>query len=341
MMARSVYITAPYDVEVRAVEVPDPGPEEVRVQAELSAVSPGTELLVYRGETSPDLPVDTSIEALSGTFSFPIRYGYAVVGRVTAVGEAVADEWLDARVFAFHPHASHFVTSLDEIVPIPDRCSAEAAAFLANLEAAVNFLLDGAPRIGERVLVLGQGVVGLLTTALCSQYPLADLVTADLYEQRRSVSEAFGADVSLDPSTVDIAARLRDRSEESAVSDGVDVTYELSGEPDVLDTAIRATGENGRVLIGSWYGTKPAEVTLDGRFHRSRIRLLSTQVSTIDPRLRGRWTDERRLETALSWLPDIDTNRLVTHRIPVERAADAYELLDERPDEAVQVLLTY
>lgn len=341
MMGRSLYFTEPYELEVREIDIPEPGPGEVRVRAELSAISPGTELLVYRGEASPDVPVDTSIEALSGTFSFPMQYGYAVVGRVTAAGEDVDDEWLGTRVFTFHPHASHFVTSLAEISPIPDRLSDEDAAFLANLEAATNFLLDGAPRIGERVLVLGQGVVGLLTTALCSQFPVADIATADLYEQRRAVSEAFGADVSLDPSTVDIAARVRDRSEESGVSDGADVTYELSGEPDALNTAIEATGESGRVLIGSWYGTKPVEVTLDGRFHRSRIRLLSTQVSSIDPRRRGRWTHERRLETAKSWLPEIDTDRLVTHRIPVDRAADAYEFLDERPGEAIQVLLTY
>lgn len=340
-MAQALYFTGPHELEVRDIDVPDPAPGEVRVRAELSAISPGSELLVYRGEASEDLPADVSIEALSDTLSFPLRYGYAVVGRVTALGRDVADDWLDRRVFAFHPHASHFTVSLEEVVPVPDDCSAEAAALLANLEAATNFHLDGTPRIGERVLVLGQGVVGLLTTALLAEFPLADLVTADRYDRRRTVSEALGADVSLDPAATDVGDRVKERADGSAVSDGADLTYELSGNPDALDTAIEATGYGGRILIGSWYGRKSADVTLDGRFHRSRIRLISTQVSTIDPRLRGRWTTERRLETARRWLGDVDTERLVTHRLPIERAADAYELLDERPDEAIQVLLTY
>ncbi len=340
-VARALYFTAPYDLELRDIDVPSPGNGEIRVEATLSAISSGTELLVYRGETSQDLPVDTSIDALPGTLSYPVRYGYATVGQVTAVGPDVSADWLGRRVFAFHPHASHFVASLDEVVPIPDGLSNEAAALIGNVESAVNFLHDGVPRIGDRVLVLGQGVVGLLTTALLSQFPLADLVTADLYEQRRSVSESFGADVSLDPSTVDVAATVRDRNESSGVDDGVDTTYELSGNPDALETAIDATGFGGRVLIGSWYGTKSAELPLDGRFHRSRIQLFSSQVSTIDPQLSGRWTKDRRLATVQRRLSEIDTGRLITHRFPVDRAVDAYDLLDERPNDTVQVLLTY
>lgn len=340
-MAQAVYLTEPYEVELRQIDVPDPAPGEVRVRAEVSAISAGTELLVYRGEASPDLAADTSIEALAESLDFPLQYGYAVVGRVTAVGDDIDAEWLGRRVFAFHPHASHFTVALDDVVPLPERLSDEAGSLLANFEAATNVLLDGTPRLGERVLVLGQGVLGLLTTALLSQFPLADLVTADLYERRRTVSEAFGADLSLDPTTTDVVDRVRKRATEGAGSDGADLTYDLSGNPDALDTGIEATGYGGRVLIGSWYGTKPVELTLDGRFHRSRISLLSTQVSTIEPQLRGRWTKDRRLETARRWLPEIDTDRLVTHRRPVDRAADAYELLDDRPEDAMQVLLTY
>ncbi len=340
MTARSPYFTAPYELEVREVDVPAPGAGEVRVAAELSAISPGTELLVYRGEAPPDLPVDASIEALSGTFSFPLRYGYAAVGRVTAVGEGVSEEWLDDRVFAFHPHASRFVVPLADVVPVPADCSDEAAALLANLEAATNFLLDGAPLVGERVLVLGQGVVGLLATSLLAGFPLSRLVTADLHERRRRVSEAVGADVSLDPAEVDVASRLRPDDADDPPA-GADLTYELTGDPEALTTAIEATGYGGRVLIGSWYGTKAADVDLGGRYHRSRICLVSTQVSTIDPRLRGRWTRERRLSTARRLLPAIDADALVTHRVPVERAAEAYALLDDHPEDAVQVLLTY
>lgn len=340
-MARALFFVAPKEVEVREVDVPDPGPEEVRVEAELSAISPGTELLVYRDEISSDLRVDSSIESLSGTFSFPFQYGYAVVGTVTAVGDGVDTGWLGTRVFAFHPHMSEFNIGLEDLEPIPQSWSSEGAALLANLESATNFLLDGIPRIGERVLVLGQGVVGLLTTALLSKFPLADLVAADLYGQRRTVSEEFGADVSLDPASDDVASRVRDRLGTKNGPGGVDVTFELSGNPAALKTAIDATGFGGRVMIGSWYGTKPVEVPFDGRFHRSRISLQSTQVSTLDPSLRGRWTRSRRLETVRQWLPTIDTDSLVTHRISFENADEAFRLLDNQPEAVIQAILTY
>lgn len=340
MTARALYFTAPYEPEVREVEVPTPGPQELKIEAELSAISAGTELLVYRGEAPQTLATDLTIESLPGTFDFPLQYGYAAVGRVTETGPGLDDDWLDARVFAFHPHASEFVAPVDDVVRLPTGCPDETAAVLANLEAATNFLLDGAPRVGERVLVLGQGVVGLLTTALLGRIPLGSLVTADRYAPRRELSREFGADRCLDPAVGDITG-LDEVTGGDGAAVGVDLTYELSGAPEALSTAIDATGFGGRVVIGSWYGSKPVELDLGGRFHRSRIRLMSSQVSTIDPALRGRWSRERRLRTARRWLDDIDIDALVTHRVPIEDAAHAYELLDERPAEAVQVLLTY
>lgn len=340
MTGRALFFTAPYELEVRQFDVPDPAAGEVRVDATLSAISAGTELLVYRDEVPRTLPTDQRIESLSGSFSFPLRYGYAVVGRVTAVGAEVDPELVGNRVFAFHPHASQFVTSVDDIVPVPEGCSDESAALLANLEAATNFLLDGRPRFEERVLVLGQGVVGLLTTRLLAQYPLESLITADLYEARRAVSTAYGADQCLNPDENDVATLVGD-VDGDGIAAGVDLTYELSGDPAALSTAIGATGYDGRVVVGSWYGSKPVELDLGGHFHRSRIRLLSSQVSTIDPAQRGRWSRERRLQAARRWLDTVDVDALVTHRLPVEQADAAFDLLDSRPNEAIQVLLTY
>lgn len=340
MTARALYFEDPYDVEVRPIDVSEPGPNEVRVEAALSAISSGTELLVYRGDFPRSLATDRKIESLDGSFSFPLQYGYANVGRVTAAGAEVDDALIGRRVFAFHPHASEFVVPVDDIVPITGRYSDESAALLANLEAATNFLLDGAPLIGEHSLVLGQGVVGLLTTRLLSEFPVASLITADLYERRRDVSVAFGADESLDAGEVDASDYARAASTDDSI-DGFDVTFELSGAPEALSTAVESTGFGGRVLVGSWYGTKSVDLDLGTHFHRNRIRMMSSQVSTIDPSLRGRWTRERRLRIATNWLEAVDADALVTHRIPIERAADAYELLDERPEEAIQVVLTY
>lgn len=360
MTARSVYFTGPGAVEVREEPVADPGPDEVGVSAEVSAISAGTELLLYRGEVRPDLPTDETLGTLAGSLSYPLAYGYATVGTVSDVGEDVDSGWLDETVFAFHPHASEFVVPVGEVSVVPEGVSPRAAALLANVETAVNLLLDGSPRVGERVVVFGQGVVGLLTTALLAASPLASLLTVDRYERRRRLSEAVGADESVDPGERDPVAVVRERSRErprtpagdtgtpdgqpgraSSMPSGADLAYELSGNPAALDAAIDATGYGGRVVVGSWYGTKTAELSLDGRFHRSRIRLISSQVSTIAPERRGRWTKPRRIETAWRRLQSLDVDPLVTHRFPVEDAAEAYELLDERPDRAVQVLLTY
>jgi 2-desacetyl-2-hydroxyethyl bacteriochlorophyllide A dehydrogenase len=351
--ARSVYFTGPGAVDVREEPTPDPGPDEVLVSAELSAISAGTELLVYRGEVSPDLPADETLDALGGSLSYPLSYGYAGGGSVGA-GPAPGDpDWLDERVFAFHPHASEFVVPLEAVSAVPPGVSLQAAVLLPNAETAVNLLLDGSPRIGERAVVFGQGVVGLLTTALLDQAPLSSLLTVDLHERRRRLSEALGADRSIDPGDRDPATVAREwtagRPEPSdggsgggpSRPTGADLTYELSGDPVALDAAIEATGYAGRVVVGSWYGTKRADLSLDGRFHRSRIRLVSSQVSTIAPERRGRWTKGRRIDTAWRRLDSLAVDPLVTHRFPVEDAADAYELLDERPGEAVQVLLTY
>ena len=337
MPARSLRFTGPGEVEVRETPVPDPDDDEVRVRTAVSAVSPGTELLVYRGEAPSGMAVDESIGALPGTFEFPFTYGYAAVGRVTAVGTDVPDGWVDRAVFAFHPHESHFTASPDDLVPVPTDCSMAEAAMLANVESAVNFLMDGRPVVGERVAVHGQGVVGLLTTAMLSAYPLESLVTVDLHEHRRELSERLGADEALDPDGTDVVDRLREGDEPG----GTDLAYELTGDPDALDGAIDAMAYDSRLVVGSWYGSKRVSLDLGGRFHRNRGRLVSSQVSSIAPQYSGRWSKERRLEVAWDRLAELDPTRLVTHRFPIERAHEAYRTLDEHPEEAVQVLLTY
>lgn len=333
----SVCFNAPYQVSVSEDSMPELAAGQVLVQNMVSAISPGTEMLVYRGQAPTDMPLDATISALSGDFRYPLKYGYAAVGRVVALGDGVAEEWKGRRVFAFHPHESHFTALPAELHPVPDAISTDEAAFLPSIETAVNFLMDGNPAIGERVLVFGQGVVGLLTTALLARMPLDSLVTLDKHPLRRDMSLALGARTSLDPDTEDLRAQLSYLFREG----GADLTYELSGNPDSLDQAIAATGFSGRVVIGSWYGQKRASLDLGGAFHRSRIRLLSSQVSTISPEWTGRWSKERRLQVAWSMLEQIKPARLITHRLPIAQAAQAYELLDTHPEEAIQVMLTY
>ncbi|WP_440765403.1 zinc-binding dehydrogenase [Natronorubrum sp. DTA7] len=334
--ARSLYFTGPRTVAVRSRPLPEPDSDEVRVRTVASAISAGTEGLLYRGEAPTELPADEELEAFDGDLSFPLRYGYAAVGEVTAVGADVDAEWVGRTVFAYNAHESRFLADPETLLPVPDGVSPREATLFANLETAVGFLLDGAPLFGERVAVFGQGTVGLLTTALLARTPLETLVAFEPDERRRRYAERFGADHALDPAEGEFPDAFRE-----IATDRADLTYELSGDPDALDDAIATTGFDGRVLVGSWYGTKPATLDLGGRFHRDRIEIRSTQVSTLDPRLSGRWSRERRHDLTWEWLERLEVSPLLTHDVALEDAEEAYELLEERPDEAIQVLLTY
>jgi threonine dehydrogenase-like Zn-dependent dehydrogenase len=292
-------------------------------------------MLVYQGRFPRDLETDPVISGLRGSFRYPLAYGYACTGVVREIGQTVDPGWLHQPVFAFQPHTSSFVCKPESLLPIPDSLSPEAACFLPNMETAVNLVQDGAPLFGERVLVLGQGVVGLLTASLLAEFPLEALVTADCYERRCDSSPVPRAS-ALDPDAPDFHRKARD-----LLHEGADLTFELSGRPETLNDALALTRFAGRILVGSWYGEKRAEIDLGGAFHRSRIQMISSQVSTIAPGLSGRWDKQRRFEAAWKALERMHPEKWITHRFPVEQAEEAYRLLDERPEETIQVVIDY
>jgi 2-desacetyl-2-hydroxyethyl bacteriochlorophyllide A dehydrogenase len=341
MESTALYFNAPRRLGLRTEAVPPPAFGQVLVQSLISAVSPGTELLIYRGLAPEDLPKDDTIAALAGGFAFPLKYGYAVVGRVIKLGQGVAPDWQDKLVFAFNPHESHFLTTPDSLLMLPLGITSEDAVFFPNMETAVTFLLDGQPLAGEQVAIFGQGIVGLLLTALLSRWPLASLVTLDLHPRRRLLSENLGAHASLDPSAPGAQERLLTHLQGSGPYPGADLTYEISGNPQALDQAIAATGFHGRVVIGSWYGRKKTELDLGGRFHRSRVQLISSQVSSIPPGLSGRWNKSRRYQVTWRMVEAVRPSRFITHRFPITQAAQAFELMDQNPAEVIQVILTY
>ncbi|RJP51055.1 MAG: oxidoreductase [Anaerolineaceae bacterium] len=338
-MRRTLVFTAPRQIEIREEPLPNPRDDEVLVETLCSAVSAGTEALVYRGEF-PQLK--DAHDALSSDLKYPLAYGYAAVGRVKVIGKLVHGNWQDRLVFAFQPHTSHFIIRPELLIPIPQSLSPESACFLPNMETAVNLIQDGAPILGERVLVFGQGVVGLLTASLLAEFPLECLVTADYFPSRRSALKNSGyrlrvtSYASLDSNAPDFHTLLS-----GYAHDGFDLTYELSGNPSALNDAVAATRFSGRVVIGSWYGQKRVPIDLGGTFHRSRIKLISSQVSTIAPELSARWDKSRRFGVAWDALSRIQPEKWITHRFPLGQAAAAYRLLDERPQETIQVVITY
>jgi 2-desacetyl-2-hydroxyethyl bacteriochlorophyllide A dehydrogenase len=333
MTDAALYFTGPETVEVRETTVGPPDADELLVDTRASAISAGTELLVYRDQTPADFPADEALDALDGDLSYPLRYGYAASGVVSAVGEDVDADWIDRRVFGFVPHQTSFRATPDSVVALPPETTPAAGALLPSVETATNILLDAAPRLGERVVVFGAGVIGLCVTRLLAAFPLESLVVVDPLERRRALAAEFGADRTATP------ADLPDVADPAV--DGADLAIELSGQPSALDDAIDVVGYDARIVVGSWYGTKREPIDLGGRFHRDRIDIVSSQVSTITPELRGRWDRDRRMDAALDRLDRIPADELITHRIPFERAPEAYELLDSTADAALQVILEY
>ncbi len=327
MKSRVLTFLAPRRIEIRDEDVPDPGEGEVRIETEISAISAGTELLIYRGQLSSSTSLDEKLPSISGFASYPLAYGYAAVGRVVARGEGAPGDLLGRRVFAFETHRSSFLARPEALHHIPEDMSFESAAFLPTVETAVGLIHDARPLMGERVLVVGQGVVGLVTTALLSRFPLARLVTVDRWERRRGLSVELGADRSVNPKDLD--------------ENDFDLTFEVSGSPEALEIAVGAAGLEGRVIVGSWYGDKRAELGFGTHFHRGRLSIRASQVSRLPPHLLARWTKDRRIRVALEAVSAVPVGDLVSHRFPIERAAEAYRLLDEAPESCLQVLLIY
>lgn len=332
--ARAVWFAAPGRVELRPARVDDPGEGEVTVEARASAISHGTELLVYRGQVPPDLALD--LPTLEGSFGLPIKYGYASAGRIVATGKGVESPRVGDAVFVHHPHQTRYTVPARSAVPLPDGVPPEHGAFLANLETAVNVVLDAHPRLGDRAAVLGQGVVGLLVTLLLRRAGVDLIVTIDGHERRRRLSREAGADLALEPGP-EAEAELWSRSG----GRGMDLAIEASGNASALDAAIHCLGFQGKLVVCSWYGTKPATLSLGDAFHRRRLRIISSQVSAVDPALAPRWDPERRLDLARRLLTELPLDRLISHRVPFERAPEAYHLIADHPEETVQVLLTY
>jgi 2-desacetyl-2-hydroxyethyl bacteriochlorophyllide A dehydrogenase len=340
MRARCIHHIAPEKVTVAEATLPPLDSDHVLVQARCSGLSAGTESLVFRGLFPPGGPQDSTIASLQGAFEYPFAYGYALVGEVVEAGRGVDAAWVGQRVLAFHPHQDMAVARLRDVVPIPPHIDTRAALFLPNMESAINFVMDARPTLGERAMVFGLGVVGLLTTGLLAGCSLSLLIAADPIAARRQRSIEFGASPAIDPSDGLQVDALR-RELQECTPPGLDLAIELSGHAHALDQAIQCTGFGGRIIVGSWYGRGTQALDLGTHFHRQRIRLISSQVSTIDPRLSGRWTKERRIGLAWDAIAKLRPERLITHTFPLRDCQRAFELA-AHPDESVlQVVFEY
>src|SRR2546423_2276724 len=270
--ARALFHTAPRCVEIRDVPAPRPAAGEVLVRTVCPGISGGTERLVYRGEIPAELALDDTIDALGGTFSYPFAYGYACLAEVAESGQAV---------FAFHPHQDIFAARASELIPLPGIDPA-SATLLPLVETALQVTLDAGAGYRDRVIVLGAGVLGLLTALLLQrggQRPLC----AEPRAWRRDLAGRLGVP----------AVPPGELAEEE-----VPLVIDASGNPDAPSMALTMLAREGTLLVASWFGTKPVMLPLGGAFHRRRLTIRSTQVSTIPAGLSARWTRSRRRREA-------------------------------------------
>ena len=317
MKAQQVWFTKPYTVEIREQTLPPLENGDVLVRSIFSAISAGTEMLVYKGEIPDDIPLDINIESLKDKkTTYPLQYGYATVGRIEQVGSKLDEALLGNLVFAFQPHASLFITKSDQVIALPDDIEPTAAIFLANMETSVNLILDGNPCEGEDVIIMGQGIVGLLLSYLLAQHQIGSLYTLDKFEKRRDYSKKAGVALACNPGSASELDSLMKAIKKNGQSNaGADLVYELTGSPEALNMAIGLCGFNGRVIVGSWYGTKPVKLDLGRAFHRNRIQIISSQVSTIAPHLAGEWDKSRRLQTAWNMIRKVNPQQFINTSI--------------------------
>ena len=283
-VAEALWYSGPGQAEIRQEKLEPPGAGEVRVRALFGAVSRGTEALVLAGRVPASEFERMRAPFMAGHFPFPVKYGYATVGRVEGGTQALRGR----TVFTLHPHQTLFNLPAGAAVALPENLPPQRAVLAANMETALNAVWDAAPGPADRIAIVGAGVVGALVAYLCGRLPGAEVTLIDLNPARAELARALGVSFA---------------RPEAATGD-CDLVVHASGNPAGLGTALALAGEEASVLEMSWYGDAPVTAALGGAFHSRRLRLISSQVGQIAPSHRPRWTHGRRLAAALALLAD-------------------------------------
>lgn len=284
MPAEAFWITAPGRGEIRPVSLPAPGPDEVLVRTLWSGVSRGTESLVFRGQVPADQAEAMRAPYQDGDFGDAVKYGYLNVGVVEAGPESLVGR----TVFCLYPHQTAYVVPVAAVVPLPDQVPAARGVLTGSVETAVNALWDAGPLVGDRIAVLGAGMIGCCVARLLVQIPGVDVVLADPVPARAAVAAALG---------VPFAAP-------QDVPPDRDLVFHASATAAGLERSLELLGRDGTVLELSWYGDRPVPLRLGGWFHSRRLTIRSSQVGTVAPARAGRRTHSDRLAIAAGLLAD-------------------------------------
>jgi threonine dehydrogenase-like Zn-dependent dehydrogenase len=292
--ARAFWLRAPGRGEIRPVTLPDPGPDDVVVRTIVSGISRGSETLVFRGGVPPDQYAAMRAPFQEGDFPGPVKYGYLSVGAV----EHGPAELRGRTVFCLYPHQTAYVVPAGAVTIVPDGVPPARAVLTGTVETAVNALWDAAPLVGDRVAVVGAGMVGCCIARLLSRFPAVEVTLVDVDPSRAEVAAALGLDFAL---PTDAGG---DR----------DLVVHASATSDGLQRSLDLLASEGTVIDLSWYGDSEVRLSLGGAFHAGRLSIRASQVSTLSPARSGRRTTADRLALALDLLHDPAFDALLTGR---------------------------
>jgi threonine dehydrogenase-like Zn-dependent dehydrogenase len=304
--ARQFWIRAPGQGEIVTAQLARPAADEVLVRALYSGISRGTEALVFRGEVPASQASVMRAPFQEGDFPGPVKYGYSSVGEVLEAPGGKGNGLVGRAVFCLYPHQDLYAVPAAAVTPLPADLPPGRAVLAANMETAVTAIWDGAPGAGDRIVVIGAGVVGLLVAWLCSRIPGTRVTVVDPDASRSAVAAGLGLEFAAKP----------------PAGAAADLVVHASGQPDGLASALEVAGLEATVLEVSWYGTRAVPLRLGEVFHSGRITLKSSQVGRIPPERAPRWTHARRLALALDLLRDERLDLLISGESEFDQLPD-------------------
>jgi threonine dehydrogenase-like Zn-dependent dehydrogenase len=319
--ARAFWVVAPGRGELRTEPLRAPGPGEILVETLASGVSRGTETTVFEGRVPASQHRVMRAPHQAGEFTFPVKYGYSSVG-IVAAGP---DDWLGRRVFCLYPHQDRYVVPRRAVTAVPPAVSDQRAVLAANVETVVNALWDAAPRIGDRVAVVGAGVIGSLAAALAARIPGAAVQLVDLNPDKAEVAGALGVSFALP----------------KVATPRADLVIHASGTAEGLATALDLAGFEATIVELSWHGDRNVAIPLGEGFHSRRLRLVSSQVGAIATAQRARWDRRRRLALALDLLADARFDVLLAPTAPFAQLPEIMAALATHPSRVMCQVIEY
>ena len=309
--ARQFWIQSIGHGEIQSADLPPRRDDEVRVRALYSGISRGTESLIFNGEVPPSQYESLRAPFQEGTFPVPVKYGYTSVGRVEEGPEALKGR----TVFCLYPHQDFYCVPANAVTPIPDSVPAERGVLSANMQTAINAVWDAGPSVGDRIVVIGAGVVGLLIAWLCRQIPGARVSVVDVEPARESITKALGINFLTEPPS----------------GADADLVVHASGSAAGLVSALSVAGMEATIVDVSWYGSATVSLPLGEAFHSRRLTVKSSQVSHVPPDRAPRWSHQRRAKLAVQLLADDALDLLITGESPFDELPEVMARLSRAP----------